>query len=198
MATNKKQGATPAPLAKFNRAGGTDGMQTLYDIPLVDDYNLPLSINYIHAENTAYIPPNLTNPAYIATSGWLYAPNETGINYSDSSYPILWGMQETNKSVQNWCPCRTLPSRPPSPGTEDPATSILSLQECLCCFRRRQRLLCRRIPVPRRAGHPVTVKKPRRFAQMPTAVPLMMRRRPLPFPKGRDWEVVMCPQAAVD
>lgn len=67
-----QQGATPATLAEFNLAGGVDNMQTFYDISLVDGYNIPMGINYIPAKNTTFIPPNLTNCACIATTGWYF------------------------------------------------------------------------------------------------------------------------------
>uniref|UniRef100_A0A8H7NJH5 Uncharacterized protein n=1 Tax=Bionectria ochroleuca TaxID=29856 RepID=A0A8H7NJH5_BIOOC len=50
-------GATPATLAEFNLAGGFNGMQTFYDISLVDGYNIPMAITYIPAKNTTFIPP---------------------------------------------------------------------------------------------------------------------------------------------
>lgn len=110
------KGATPATLAEFNLAGGVGGMQTFYDISLVDGYNLPLAINYIPAKNTTFIPPNLTNVACIATAGWLHTKNETGTYYSNSSYPIPLESQETNKSVQKWCPWPLLAFPPVKPG----------------------------------------------------------------------------------
>lgn len=94
-------GATPATLAEFNLAGGVDMMQTFYDISLVDGYNLPMGINYIPAKNTTFIPPNLTNCACIATTGWVYSPTGTGtgVFYSNVTYPIPLESEETNESV---------------------------------------------------------------------------------------------------
>jgi hypothetical protein len=109
-------GATPATLAEFNLAGGENGQQTFYDLSLVDGYNLPIALKYIPAKNTTFIPPNLTNCACIATPGWLYAQNDTGTYYSNSSYPIPLEASETNGSVRRWCPWPLLAFPPTKPG----------------------------------------------------------------------------------
>lgn len=46
----------------------------------------------------------------------MYAPNGTGIVYSNSSYPIPWEAGETNESVRDWCPWPSLLSPPTKPG----------------------------------------------------------------------------------
>ena len=66
LLTQPPQGQVPTTLAEFNLIGGVDGKQTFYDISLVDGYNIPLGIVYLPAENTTWIPPNLTNCACIA------------------------------------------------------------------------------------------------------------------------------------
>lgn len=91
-------------------------MQTFYDLSLVDGYNLPMAIKYIPAKNTTFIPPNLTNPACIATSGWIHSRNDTGTYYSNDSYPIPLETFETNDSIRNWCPWKYLAFPPNKPG----------------------------------------------------------------------------------
>ncbi|ODA83309.1 hypothetical protein RJ55_01822 [Drechmeria coniospora] len=108
-------GAPPATLAEFNLAGGVIGMQTFYDISLVDGYNIPMGINYIPSKNTSYIPPNLTNCACIATTGWLYPKALTGTFYTNSSFPVPLEPNETNKSVSSWCPWPNLAFPPTAP-----------------------------------------------------------------------------------
>jgi hypothetical protein len=110
------QGSTPATLVEFNLAGGQNGMQTYYDISLVDGYNLPVGINYLPAKNTSFIPPNLTNCACIATAGWLSANSAIGSYYSNSTYPVPLEPDETNKSIEDWCPWPLLAYPPKKPG----------------------------------------------------------------------------------
>ena len=93
-------------------------MQTSYDISLVDGYNIPMAINHIPSKNKSFIPPNVTNLACIATTGWLYEQNATSAIYSNTFYPIPWEMDESNESVSSWCPwpCRKFPSTKPGGG----------------------------------------------------------------------------------
>ncbi|KAF4843548.1 Pathogenesis-related protein 5 [Colletotrichum siamense] len=109
-------GAVPATLAEFNLAGGVSGRQTFYDISLVDGYNIPVGINYIPAENTSYIPPNLTNCACIATAGLLSNTAASGTVYTNSTYPVPWEPTETNNSARDWCPWPLLSMPPEKPG----------------------------------------------------------------------------------
>ncbi|OIW30866.1 Osmotin, thaumatin-like protein [Coniochaeta ligniaria NRRL 30616] len=97
-------GATPTTLAEFNLRGGYANSQTFYDISLVDGYNLPLAIIYIPAANTSSIPPNLTNPSCVATSGFLWPPSRTGETYSNATYPTPWESRLTNQDIAGWCP----------------------------------------------------------------------------------------------
>ncbi|OLN96444.1 Thaumatin-like protein 1 [Colletotrichum chlorophyti] len=109
-------GAVPATLAEFNLAGGVSGKQTFYDISLVDGYNIPVGINYIPAENTTYIPPNLTNCACIATTGFMAQRAASGAVYTNSTFPVPWEANESNESVRDWCPWPLLSMPPDKPG----------------------------------------------------------------------------------
>ena len=183
-------------------AGGRDGKQTFYDISLVDGYNIPLSINYIPAKNTTFVPPNLTNCACIATPGWLHAPEQTGTIYSNSSYPIPWEMFETNQSVQKWCPWPYLAFPPTKPGDgvfpypddhiQRPAFSpcnsacAASGDDKDCCVGK---------------YHDPNVCKPSRYSMAakaicPDAYSFAYDDQESTFivPKGGGWEVVMCPK----
>jgi hypothetical protein len=107
-------------LAEFDLAGGSGNTQTFYDISLVDGYNLPLQIVYIPGDDPALqdIPPNLTNPACIATAGWLAPPASSGLNgnASNSSYPIPWEPTQTDATVASWCPWDLQVTQPTKPG----------------------------------------------------------------------------------
>lgn len=106
----------PSTLAEIALSAGSDRQQTFYDLSLVDGYNLPISVSYIPAPNTSFIPPNLVNVACIATAGWLWAPAKTSTIYSNSTYPIPWEATETNDEVRGWCPFDLLAFPPPKPG----------------------------------------------------------------------------------
>jgi hypothetical protein len=82
----------------------------------VDGYNLPVGIVYIPGPNTTYIPPNLTNCACIATSGWLWAPASSGTSYSNSTYPVPYEKWQTNDNVGHWCPWDLQQTPPTKPG----------------------------------------------------------------------------------
>ncbi|KAM0357699.1 hypothetical protein HYE67_000634 [Fusarium culmorum] len=112
----ESSGATPATLAEFTLAGGMNGKQTFYDISLVDGYNLPMGLNYIPAKNTTFIPPNLTNCACIASPSWIYASSETGIYYTNSTYPVPLETRVSNENARNWCPWKYLAFPPTKPG----------------------------------------------------------------------------------
>ncbi|KAK3363279.1 thaumatin family-domain-containing protein [Lasiosphaeria hispida] len=109
-------GQVPTTLAEFNLIGGMDGKQTFYDISLVDGYNLPLAIIYVPAKNTTWIPPNLTNCACIASSGYLDEPARSGLAYTNASYPMPYEAAQTNSGVANWCPWDLQEYPPSKPG----------------------------------------------------------------------------------
>lgn len=109
-------GTIPVTLAEFNLAGGTLGKQTFYDLSLVDGYNLPIGVVYIPAVNTSEIPPNLVNAACIATTGYLMPPNRTGLNYTNSSYPMPYETSQTNTDIGQWCPWDLQAFPPDKPG----------------------------------------------------------------------------------
>ncbi|KAG4434773.1 hypothetical protein IFR05_009734 [Cadophora sp. M221] len=113
-------GETPVTLAEFDLAGGVGGDQVFYDISLVDGYNIPLGIIYIPGDNPKLqdIPPNLTNCACIATSGWLAEPSDSGTsgNSSNSSFPLPYEGKQTNTMVADWCPWDLQKQQPTKPG----------------------------------------------------------------------------------
>ncbi|KAI1181249.1 Hsp70-like protein [Nemania sp. FL0916] len=109
-------GDAPATLAEFNLAGGATGDQTFYDISLVDGYNLPLGIVYHPADNTTFIPPNLSNPTCIATSGFLSMPSITGLTYTNDTYPMPYQPTLTNQQLSDWCPWDLQAFPPEKPG----------------------------------------------------------------------------------
>ncbi|RDL41082.1 Osmotin, thaumatin-like protein [Venustampulla echinocandica] len=113
-------GSTPVTLAEFDLSGGVNKNQTFYDISLVDGYNLPLSIIYLPGDNPKLqdIPPNLTNPACIATAGHLADPAPSGWNggASNSSYPIPYEDSMSSTDVAKWCPWPLQVKQPTKPG----------------------------------------------------------------------------------
>ncbi|KAK4218994.1 thaumatin family-domain-containing protein [Rhypophila decipiens] len=109
-------GQVPTTLAEFNLIGGYEGRQTFYDISLVDGYNLPLGIVYLPAQNTTWIPPNLTNCACIASAGFLSEPARSGLAYTNSTYPIPYESYQNNAAVANWCPWDLQEYPPSKPG----------------------------------------------------------------------------------
>jgi hypothetical protein len=196
------QGATPATLAEFNLAGGFNGMQTFYDISLVDGYNIPMAITYIPAKNTTFIPPNLTNVACIATSGWLHAQNQTGTYYSNATYPIPLESSETNNSIRNWCPWALLVFPPMKPRDDvyhypDDALERPEFSPChsACAASGRDQDCC----IGR--YHDPKVCKPSSYSKAvkaicPDAYSFAFDDQQSTFivPKGGGWEVIMCPE----
>lgn len=199
--TDSIQGATPATLAEFTLAGGARGMQTFYDISLVDGYNLPLGINYIPAKNTTFVPPNLTNSACIATAGWLHTRNDTGTYYSNASYPIPLEPGETNESLLRWCPWSLLAFPPVKPGDgvfpyPDDHIERPNFSPCksACTATGRDKDCC----VGR--YHDPNVCRPSIYSRAakaicPDAYSFAYDDQESTFiiPKGGGWEVVLCP-----
>lgn len=114
-------GEVPATLAEFTLAGGETGMQTFYDISLVDGYNLPIGLRYIPSKNTSDIPPNLTNAACIATPGYLADTSRIGTpdnttGATNSSYVLPLESIVTNEDVERWCPWDYQVYKPQKPG----------------------------------------------------------------------------------
>ncbi|KAB5560016.1 Hsp70-like protein [Coniochaeta sp. 2T2.1] len=109
-------GEIPTTLAEFNLRGGVGNSQTFYDISLVDGYNLPLAIVYIPAANTSNIPPNLTNPSCVGTTGFLSPPVRVGTTYSNATYPTPWESHLTNADLTSWCPWDLQVFPPSKPG----------------------------------------------------------------------------------
>lgn len=194
-------GAPPATLTEFNLAGGVTGMQTFYDISLVDGYNLPIGIKYMPAKNTTYIPPNLTNCACIATAGWLYAKAPTGTFCANSSFPVPLETNKTNKSVGSWCPWPNLAFSHTKPGdgvypypddnVERPAFSPC---KSACVATGSDKDYC--------VGkyHDPNICKPSLYstsakAVCPNAYSFAFDDQKSTFivPKGGGWEVVLCP-----
>ncbi|RDA95415.1 hypothetical protein CP533_5382 [Ophiocordyceps camponoti-saundersi (nom. inval.)] len=194
-------GAPPATLAEFNLAGGVQGMQTFYDLSLVDGYNLPMGIVYIPAKNTSYIPPNLTNCACIATAGWLAAVAPNGTFYANASFPVPLEANETNESVSGWCPWPNLAFPPTEPAGgiypyPDDQVQRPAFAPCksACATTGADKDCC--------IGkyHDPRICKPSRYstsvkAVCPDAYSFAFDDQQSTFivPKGGGWEVVMCP-----
>jgi hypothetical protein len=76
-----------------------------------------MAIKHIPPRNSSkLIPPNLTNPACIATAGWIWDPTPVGTIYSSPEYPIPWEIRVTNQNVRRWCPWNQLAFPPAKPG----------------------------------------------------------------------------------
>ncbi|KAF3764990.1 Osmotin, thaumatin-like protein [Cryphonectria parasitica EP155] len=111
-------GSPPATLAEFTLSGGVSSSQNFIDISLVDGYNIPLGLEYIAdpTSNTTAPPPNLVSPACIATKGYLSAPNRTGTDYTNSTYPMPYEKSQTDSHVGHWCPWPLQVDPPAKPG----------------------------------------------------------------------------------
>lgn len=87
---------------------------------MVDGYNLPIGLVYIPSSDpdSEDIPPNLTNPACIATAGLMTEASTSGTsgNSSNSTYPIPYQSSNTDKSVAGWCPWDLQQTPPTKPG----------------------------------------------------------------------------------
>lgn len=176
-------------------------MQTFYDISLVDGYNLPIGIQYIPAKNTTYIPPNLTNCACIATSGWIYSRAKTGTFYANDSFPVPLESEVTNDSVGNWCPWPNLAFPPTKPGDgvypyPDDNIQRPAFSPCnsACAALKTDKDCC--------IGkyHDAKICKPSSYSKAvkavcPDAYSFAFDDQQSTFiiPKGGGWEVVMCP-----
>ncbi|EJP64405.1 Hsp70-like protein [Beauveria bassiana ARSEF 2860] len=194
-------GAVPATLVEFNLAGGVNGMQTFYDISLVDGYNLPVGIEHIPSDNTSFIPPNLTNSACVATAGWLYDVSRTGTYYSNETYPIPLEKKETNDMLSKWCPWTNLafPPKSPSDGIypyPDDSIRRPSFSPCksACVTTGSDRDCC--------IGkyHDPNICKPSSYSKTvkavcPDAYSFAFDDRSSTFivPKGGGWKIIWCP-----
>lgn len=176
--------------------------QTFYDISLVDGYNLPIGVRYLPAANTTFIPPNLTNCACIATTGWLYGNNATGTFYSNSTYPVPLEANETNLALSGWCPWPNLafPPKKPSNGIypyPDDKIQRPAFSPCksACATTGRDEDCC--------IGkyHDPAICKPSAYAKTikaicPDAYSFAFDDQKSTFivPTGGGWEIIMCPQ----
>jgi hypothetical protein len=114
-------GDVPVSLAEFTLDAG-DG-QTYYDISLVDGYNMPMAIVVQPLGNASIqdIPPNLTNPCCIATSGQLatqgFDPYSGGQEYlgTNSTYQLPLDQKVTDTQVLDWCPWELMQNTPQPP-----------------------------------------------------------------------------------
>lgn len=197
-----RQGAAPATLAEFNLAGGGAGDQTFYDISLVDGYNLPLGIVYHPADNTTFIPPNLVNPACIATAGFLSMPNRTGLSYTNVTYPMPYQSTLTNLELADWCPWDLQVFLPNKPGDgvypypdDDIQRPVFDPCKSACTANQRPRDCC-----TGKYGDP-NVCKPSlysRYAKFvcPDAYSYAYDDKTSTFmvPMGGGWEIVFCPK----
>jgi hypothetical protein len=195
-------GSTPATLAEFTLAGGINGTQTFYDISLVDGYNIPIGINHIQSKNTTFIPPNLTNCACIATSGWLADATETGTYYANSTYPVPLEDYETNDEARSWCPWPLLAFPPTKPGDgiypypdDNIQRPLFSPCNSACAASGSDKDCC--------VGkyHDPDICKPSAYSKAaksicPDAYSFAFDDQKSTFiiPKGGGWEVVLCPE----
>lgn len=131
----------PTTLAEFTLQGGSSNTQTFYDISLVDGYNLPLAIIHHPSANTTWIPPNLTNCACIASSGFLSpstSPSAQQPYYTNATYPMPYEPSQTNSTLLTWCPFPLQKFPPTIPGSQnnifpypDDAVPRPAFQPCL-------------------------------------------------------------------
>ncbi|KAJ2904913.1 hypothetical protein MKZ38_006954 [Zalerion maritima] len=122
----EQSGAVPATIVEITLTGGEAGMQTFYDISLVDGYNLPVGVIYMPSRNNSDIPPNLTNAACIATKGYLSsdggsdnklgAPGNETVS-TDATYPVPLEWATTNSDLGRWCPWQLQAYPPTKPGS---------------------------------------------------------------------------------
>lgn len=61
-------------------------------------------------------PPNMVNPACIATTGYLSPPNRTGTEFTNETYPMPYEAKQTSEKVGHWCPWNLQILDPPKPG----------------------------------------------------------------------------------
>ncbi|KAH0538417.1 hypothetical protein FGG08_004965 [Glutinoglossum americanum] len=121
-------GETPVTLAEFTLDSPT--YQTYYDISLVDGYNLDVAIILLAGESgnstIETIPPNLTNPACIASTNSLASPpydpyagnTSTEVLGTNSSFPLPFENTVSTNDVSRWCPwdLQLLPPTKPGDG----------------------------------------------------------------------------------
>ncbi|KUI73228.1 Thaumatin-like protein 1a [Cytospora mali] len=116
MDCTSASGEPPATLAEILLAGGTTGTQNFVDISLVDGYNLPVALEYQADPSGQQPPPNMVNPACIATTGYLSPKNRTGTDYATSTYPMPYETHQTSSHVGHWCPWDLQILHPSKPG----------------------------------------------------------------------------------
>jgi hypothetical protein len=199
------QGATPVTLAEFDLAGGSGNDQTFYDISLVDGYNIPLGIIYIPGDTPKLqqIPPNLTNPACIATAGWLADPANSGTsgNSSNTTYPIPYESKQTNMQVASWCPWDLQVTQPTKPGDGvypypddniqrpifDPCLSACSKTNAPsdCCTGSYND--------PQKCGPPLYAKQAKGVCPDAYSYAFDDQTSTFIIPSGGGWEVTFCP-----
>lgn len=194
-------GEVPTTLAEFNLAGGVTGLQTFYDLSLVDGYNLPVGLVYNPAPNTSDIPPNVVNAACIGTAGYLSPPSRTGTFYTNSSYPMPYESYLTNEDIADWCPWDLQvfpPTKPgdgvyPYPDDEIQRPIFDPCKSACAAYDQPQDCCTGEYNDPTRCG-PGDYSK-RAKAVCPDAYSYAFDDRTSTFiiPSGGGWEVVFCP-----
>lgn len=133
---DRLQGVTPVTLAEFTLDPGYG--QSFYDISLVDGYNIPLAIQLVQHGNSSLnsIPPSLTNPSCVASSGEVQAPNYdpytsgNGIFLgTNASSPLPFENKESVSEIAQWCPWNlqvTMSTSPPNNVYTYPDSSSLA------------------------------------------------------------------------
>lgn len=104
---NKPQGMTPVTLFEIALQGGSEGVQSFYDISLVDGYNLPMGVVYLKSSGAPDLPPNLTNCRCVASEG------HTGGGSANESFPMP---EASGGDLGRWCPWDHQLSPPTKPG----------------------------------------------------------------------------------
>ncbi|KAJ0123220.1 hypothetical protein J7T55_011684 [Diaporthe amygdali] len=116
MDCTQASGNPPATLAEILLSGGVGNNQNFVDISIVDGYNLPLAMEYQPNPNGQQPPPNMVNPACIATTGYLSPANRTGTDFTNDTYPMPYESRQTSEKVGHWCPWNLQILDPPKPG----------------------------------------------------------------------------------
>ena len=101
---------TPVTLFEIALQGGSGGIQSFYDISLVDGYNLPMGVTYLKSTaNPIDLPPNLTNCRCVASPGHAGAAEPD----SGSEFPMPTA---AGGDLERWCPWDHQLSPPTKPG----------------------------------------------------------------------------------
>lgn len=164
-------------------------MQNFYDISLVDGYNLPVSIRHLPQVNsTTIIPASLSDPACIATPGYL--TNATSSAGHNTTFPMPWERAMSDETLSQWCPRANVfsPADDGGGGGFSPCLSACAAtgrEEDCCVGEFNHPSVCPKSDYSRRAK-----------AACPDAYSYAYDdlRSTFVVPRGGGFEVVMCPR----